>query len=197
MNNPIRLLILAIVQEQDLDVATRAVSSFGAPVVYLASAGGFLGRRNATILIGLPKGREEDVLRELRKTCRQTRRISIHATGGFAAANADSYSRDRRRRNRICPAGGTLRGDIAMKMIILIVKDSEADALTRALTSGEYRVTRIASTGGFLRSGVATLLLGVNETRSRFGDPSLFAKPWHERAIRETRIAVCCSGGTV
>lgn len=52
-----------------------------------------------------------------------------------------------------------------MKMIILIVKDSEADALTRALTSGEYRVTRIASTGGFLRSGVATLLLGVNETR--------------------------------
>ena len=52
-----------------------------------------------------------------------------------------------------------------MKMIILIVKDNEADALTRALTSEEYRVTRIASTGGFLRSGVATLLLGVNDTR--------------------------------
>ncbi|MFZ1043206.1 MAG: cyclic-di-AMP receptor [Anaerolineales bacterium] len=50
-----------------------------------------------------------------------------------------------------------------MKMIILIVKDSEADALTRALTSEEYRVTRIASTGGFLRSGVATLLLGVDD----------------------------------
>jgi uncharacterized protein YaaQ len=50
-----------------------------------------------------------------------------------------------------------------MKMIILIVKDSEADALTRALTSAEYRVTRIASTGGFLRSGVATLLLGVDD----------------------------------
>jgi uncharacterized protein YaaQ len=71
MDNPICLLMLAIVQEQDLDVATRAIGSFGAPVVYLASAGGFLGRRNATILIGLPKGREEDVLRELRKTCRQ------------------------------------------------------------------------------------------------------------------------------
>ncbi|HUH96520.1 MAG TPA: cyclic-di-AMP receptor [Anaerolineales bacterium] len=52
-----------------------------------------------------------------------------------------------------------------MKMIILIVKDSEADALTRALTSAEYRVTRIASTGGFLRSGVATLLLGVNDAQ--------------------------------
>ncbi len=50
-----------------------------------------------------------------------------------------------------------------MKMIILIVKDSEADALTRSMTSAEYRVTRIASTGGFLRSGVATLLLGVDD----------------------------------
>jgi uncharacterized protein YaaQ len=52
-----------------------------------------------------------------------------------------------------------------MKMIIVIIKDSEADALTKAMTSAEYRVTRIASTGGFLRSGVATLLLGVNESQ--------------------------------
>ncbi|HUI89443.1 MAG TPA: cyclic-di-AMP receptor [Anaerolineales bacterium] len=52
-----------------------------------------------------------------------------------------------------------------MKMIILIVKDSEADAVTRAMTSAEYRVTRIASTGGFLRSGVVTLLLGVNDAQ--------------------------------
>jgi uncharacterized protein YaaQ len=71
MTDPIRLLMLAVVQEQDLDIAMRAVGAFGAPVVYLASAGGFLGRRNATILIGLPEGREEDVLRELRKSCRQ------------------------------------------------------------------------------------------------------------------------------
>lgn len=52
-----------------------------------------------------------------------------------------------------------------MKMIIVIIKDTEADALTRALTSAEYRVTRIASTGGFLRSGVDTLLIGVKDER--------------------------------
>ncbi len=52
-----------------------------------------------------------------------------------------------------------------MKMIIVIIKDNEADALIRALTSAEYRVTRIASTGGLLRSGVATLLMGVDETK--------------------------------
>jgi uncharacterized protein YaaQ len=52
-----------------------------------------------------------------------------------------------------------------MKMMIVIIKDNEADALTRALTSAEYRVTRIASTGGLLHSGVATLLMGVDDEK--------------------------------
>ena len=52
-----------------------------------------------------------------------------------------------------------------MKMIIMIVKDSDADNLTQAFTSAEYRVTRVASTGGFLRSGFVTLLLGVDDNR--------------------------------
>jgi len=52
-----------------------------------------------------------------------------------------------------------------MKMIILIVKDNDSDEVTQALTSEQYRVTRVASTGGFLRSGVATLLLGVKDER--------------------------------
>jgi uncharacterized protein YaaQ len=52
-----------------------------------------------------------------------------------------------------------------MKMIILIVKDSDADLVTQALTAAEYRVTRVASTGGFLRSGVVTLLLGLEDSR--------------------------------
>jgi uncharacterized protein YaaQ len=52
-----------------------------------------------------------------------------------------------------------------MKMIILILKDSDSDTVTQALTSGQYRVTRVASTGGFLRSGVVTLLLGVLDER--------------------------------
>jgi len=52
-----------------------------------------------------------------------------------------------------------------MKMIILIIKDNDSDEVTQALTSEQYRVTRIASTGGFLRSGVVTLLLGVRDER--------------------------------
>ena len=52
-----------------------------------------------------------------------------------------------------------------MKMIIMIAKDNDADTLTQSLTSAEYRVTRIASTGGILRSGTVTLLLGVENDR--------------------------------
>jgi uncharacterized protein YaaQ len=50
-----------------------------------------------------------------------------------------------------------------MKMIIIIIKDHDADALTQAFTAGNFRVTRVASTGGFLRSGVVTMLLGVED----------------------------------
>ena len=56
-----------------------------------------------------------------------------------------------------------------MKMIIVIVKDTDAEAVTQALTTNDFRVTRIASTGGFLRSGVVTLLIGVDKERVEAG----------------------------
>ena len=67
----IHLLMLAVVQEQDLDAATKALEPIGAPVVFLSSAGGFLGRRNATVLVGLPEAKEEQALEVLRQACRQ------------------------------------------------------------------------------------------------------------------------------
>jgi uncharacterized protein YaaQ len=50
-----------------------------------------------------------------------------------------------------------------MKMIITIIKDNDTDAVIKALTSDNFRVTTIASTGGFLHSGVSTLLCGVED----------------------------------
>jgi uncharacterized protein YaaQ len=70
-NNTIHLLLMAVVQEQDLEIATRALQPLGAPVFYFSSAGGFLGRRNATLLIGLPRGKEQAALDVLHQTCRQ------------------------------------------------------------------------------------------------------------------------------
>jgi uncharacterized protein YaaQ len=52
-----------------------------------------------------------------------------------------------------------------MKMIIVIIEDHDADNLTRAFTAANFRVTRIASTGGFMRSGVVSMLLGVEDAQ--------------------------------
>jgi uncharacterized protein YaaQ len=53
-----------------------------------------------------------------------------------------------------------------MKLIIAIVRDLDADGVTQALTSANFRVTRTASTGGLLRRGVTTLLIGVEDTQA-------------------------------
>lgn len=50
-----------------------------------------------------------------------------------------------------------------MKLIIAIVKDTDNDPVSHALTSADLRVTCVASTGGFLRRGQATLLCGVED----------------------------------
>jgi len=50
-----------------------------------------------------------------------------------------------------------------MKLIIAIVRDVDAGSVIERLVSGGYRVTRVASTGGFLRRGNVTLLIGVDE----------------------------------
>ena len=52
-----------------------------------------------------------------------------------------------------------------MKLIISIIRASDSDAVTQALTAAEFRVTRVASTGGLLRRGVVTLLVGVEAER--------------------------------
>jgi len=48
-----------------------------------------------------------------------------------------------------------------MKLIIAIVRDVDAGPALDRLISAGHRVTRIASTGGFLRRGNATLLIGA------------------------------------
>jgi uncharacterized protein YaaQ len=50
-----------------------------------------------------------------------------------------------------------------MKLIIAIIRDEDNDAVSKALTYKKFRVTFIASTGGFLRSGRSTLLVGVED----------------------------------
>lgn len=65
------LLLIAVVQEQDLDAAVQALRNIGAASTHLSSAGGFLGRRNATLLMGLPVDKAESALSVLSEVCRK------------------------------------------------------------------------------------------------------------------------------
>ncbi len=48
-------------------------------------------------------------------------------------------------------------------MIIAIVRDMDNDNVSTALTNEGLRVTYVASTGGFLRRGQSTLLIGLED----------------------------------
>lgn len=50
-----------------------------------------------------------------------------------------------------------------MKLIVCIVQDQDSHVLIDDLTESNFRVTTLASTGGFLKSGNTTLLIGVEE----------------------------------
>lgn len=52
-----------------------------------------------------------------------------------------------------------------MKLIIAIVRDSDSDQVSHALTSHNFRVTGVASTGGFLRRGKTTMLVGLEDEK--------------------------------
>lgn len=50
-----------------------------------------------------------------------------------------------------------------MKLIFAIVQDQDAPGLIDALTERRFRVTKLSSSGGFLKAGNTTLLMGVEE----------------------------------
>ncbi|MGW8144829.1 MAG: cyclic-di-AMP receptor [Anaerolineales bacterium] len=52
-----------------------------------------------------------------------------------------------------------------MKLIIAIIRDELSDPILECLIESDFRVTRIASTGGFLRRGMTTLMIGVDNDR--------------------------------
>ncbi len=64
-------MLIAVVQAQDVEGAQNAVEKLGLSSERLPSHGGFLGRRNATLLIGLPSEKVQVVMDALQETCRQ------------------------------------------------------------------------------------------------------------------------------
>jgi len=52
-----------------------------------------------------------------------------------------------------------------MKLVMAIINDEDAFNVMDHLNENGYQVTKLATTGGFLRSGNTTLICGVDEER--------------------------------
>ncbi len=50
-----------------------------------------------------------------------------------------------------------------MKLMFMIVRDMDADNVLQSLVDHDHRVTRVASTGGFLHHGNVTMMSGVED----------------------------------
>lgn len=79
-------LMAVVIQKRDLENTFHALAKIGIPVTRLPSQGGYLGQENATLLIGLPKGQEEEVVNALNQSC--SRRVEYLTTPveGFPTA---------------------------------------------------------------------------------------------------------------
>ncbi|TVY06823.1 cyclic-di-AMP receptor [Paenibacillus cremeus] len=52
-----------------------------------------------------------------------------------------------------------------MKLVIAVVQDKDSNRLSNALVKEGFRATKLASTGGFLRAGNTTFLIGTEDER--------------------------------
>ena len=52
-----------------------------------------------------------------------------------------------------------------MKLIIAVVQDEDSSRLLSVLMQQGFGVTKLATTGGFLKAGNTTLLLGIDDQR--------------------------------
>ena len=52
-----------------------------------------------------------------------------------------------------------------MRLIIAMIQDQDVNKLLGVLTEHGYSATKLASTGGFLRQGNTTLLMGVTDEK--------------------------------
>lgn len=51
-----------------------------------------------------------------------------------------------------------------MKLVVAVIQDKDTHKLLSGLTQAGFRATKLSSTGGFLREGNTTLLVGIEDS---------------------------------
>lgn len=52
-----------------------------------------------------------------------------------------------------------------MKLVLAVVQDKDSNRLANALIKEGFRATKLASTGGFLKAGNTTFMIGVEDEK--------------------------------
>lgn len=78
-------LMAVIIQSRDIENALSALTKLGISVTQLPSKGGFLGRENVTLIIGLSEGQEKNTIETLNKACRKRVEYLTSPVEGFPA----------------------------------------------------------------------------------------------------------------
>ena len=77
-------------------------------------------------------------------------------------------------------------------MIIAVVRDMDEEAIVKALLEKHFRVTQIASNGGFFHRGNATLMIGVSEERVDLAIQTIreYCEPTLDLAVKHATVFV-------
>jgi uncharacterized protein YaaQ len=52
-----------------------------------------------------------------------------------------------------------------VKLILAVVQDQDSNRLSKVLVENNFRTTKLATTGGFLKSGNTTFMIGTEDIR--------------------------------
>lgn len=76
-------LVIAIVQKEDSSPVTRGLVESGFSSTWLSTSGGFLGARNATMLVGTEEERIPELIEIIKSCCHSRTRIIAAAPFGM------------------------------------------------------------------------------------------------------------------
>ena len=173
-------LVIAIVQSADSGKLTDALVAKGFRCTRISTVGGFLDEPNVTMLIVTEDDQLSSLLASIRQNCQARRRymnaapMAVETVGtpvvtaapievevGGAAVFVLPLRHIARlgASDPIPPTGMSGKQGILM---MSIVHADDAAAVTTALTTAGYRLTRLNTVGSFLKKGNATLLIGVS-----------------------------------
>ena len=183
----IQSLLVAIVQHEDVEDAIRALLSAGLKVTLISSIGGFLRTGNVTLLLGLARQDVPRAIQLLSEQCRQ-RTAYINAEPYVPAAGLTHFISpveiqvggatvfvlpielfvriDAQHRTYTYEPHERRESTMDMKLILAIVPEELSSGIVDTLIDAHYSATLISTTGGLLRKGNATLLIGVEAVKT-------------------------------